>query len=69
MKSYLVVQFKMYAITQRDTSLPVENLDFFEENTGSIMKNVELLIQSFRTAFCFLSGCGKTNTLLSLLLN
>lgn len=57
----------MYAITQQDVILPVDNLDFIEEN--STMKNGLLLPNSFRATFCGPSGCGKTNALLALLFN
>lgn len=58
----------MYAITQQDVLLPVDNLDFIEDG-GNSMKNGKLLPNSFRAAFCGPSGCGKTNALLSLLFN
>lgn len=59
----------MYVVTQQDTNLPIENLDFIEENSKTNMKNGKLLPHSFRAAFCGPSGCGKTNALLSLLFN
>lgn len=56
-------------VTQQHIQLPIENLDFVDNNNVGSHKHGKLLPNSFRAAFCGPSGCGKTNALLSLIFN
>lgn len=51
---------------QQQQTLPIENLDFFED-CSHYNKHSNLLPNSFRAIFCGPSGCGKTNAILSLI--
>lgn len=56
-------------LIKQDQTLPIVNLDIFNEESTPQLKHGYLLPPSLRAIFCGPSGCGKTNALLSLIFN